>query len=113
MKKFEGGHYGTADDSELLTHGLTSKVPAARCMTRGIAAVGSEIGAWLNDEINNRKTDPSDVLLALARLQAQTFASAAAHLLAPDGIQHAVRLYVELAQEQIPHLAGIIHKEDR
>lgn len=73
-----GGKVG--DDA--LVDALTSDDGTTRCMAR-LTSTGAmdTLVAWIDDELNNRRTDPADVVFALATTQNQFFASIVGSLL--------------------------------
>jgi len=91
--------------------GISSPHPVHRMMARLVATGAIEaIAEWGNEE--QRRPDykhGADLLLALAHLQIQTFASFVGAMLGPDGHKDAIRLYVELVEKEMQPHATAVH----
>lgn len=93
---------GVLTDDEALAAALTSSSPVERIMARGASANWMpEFSAWINDEINRPEVDPVDFLRAVALLQLQAYASIAAQLIAAEGSETLVALYLKIAGKEL------------
>ncbi|MER2536905.1 MAG: hypothetical protein ABTQ31_17265 [Rhizobiaceae bacterium] len=95
--------FGDINDPTILTDALTSRNPIARMTGRGVASGWPDtLRAWIEAELNAPKSEPSDVLYALARLQVQIFASVAAQLGPADVMADIVKLYQAVVAKEMP-----------
>ncbi|MBX3580104.1 MAG: hypothetical protein KF723_23115 [Rhizobiaceae bacterium] len=95
---------------EVIEAGISSPHPVHRMMARLVATGAIEaIAEWGNEEQRRPDYKRADLLLALAHLQIQTFASFVGAMLGPDGHKDAIRLYVELVEKEMQPHAMAVH----
>ncbi|MCW5697943.1 MAG: hypothetical protein KIS96_14580 [Bauldia sp.] len=91
------------EDMDALADALTSKDAGARIMGRAVASGWPErLQAWVESEMRAPRADRAEVLLALARLNVQIFASIAAACSVEQADRQLVELYIGAVSAEMP-----------